>query len=72
MRIACIAALRGNNPTASMFLRYTQRNIRLVTVYVLDSLNQQALARVQAAKPILALRRNGKGPPELQQQSLLA
>jgi len=70
VRIAC-TPLYAATTLPQVFLRYKQK-YPAVTVYVLDSLNQQALARVQSGEADLGIAPQREMPPELQQQSLLA
>ncbi|MDH7798708.1 MULTISPECIES: LysR family transcriptional regulator [unclassified Beijerinckia] len=70
LRIAC-TPLYAATTLPQLFLRYKQR-YPAITVYVLDSLNQQALARVQSGEADLGIVPQRETPLELQQQSLLA
>lgn len=68
VRIAC-TPLYASTTLPELILRYRKR-YPAIAVYVLDSLNQQALARVVSSEADLGIAPQRAAPPELVQESL--
>lgn len=68
VRIAC-TPLYASTTLPELILRYRQQ-YPAIAVYVLDSLNQQALARVVSGEADLGIAPQRAAPPELVQESL--
>ncbi|MDW5444805.1 LysR family transcriptional regulator [Polaromonas sp. SM01] len=68
VRIAC-TPLYASTTLPELILRYRQQ-YPAIAVYVLDSLNQQALARVVSGEADLGIAPQRTAPPELVQESL--
>jgi DNA-binding transcriptional LysR family regulator len=68
VRIAC-TPLYASTTLPELVMRYRERHPG-IAVFVLDSLNQQALARVASAEADLGIAPQRSAPPELVQESL--
>jgi DNA-binding transcriptional LysR family regulator len=68
VRIAC-TPLYASTLMPQLILRYREQ-YPAITIYVLDSLNQQALSRVVTGEADLGIAPQRPAPPELEQESL--